>query len=134
MPSWKRHLGTFSMNYSNTIDYDSLTLIDYIDELPSSNQTKYYPKKKYNEDGSYVEIPLYLTRCVSPSHNDRHPSMVLYEGDTRIVFHCYSCGNREAINNYFHQRFIKRFSAASGLDEQKAIEEINKGANHDPNN
>ena len=117
-----------------TIDYDSLTLIDYIDELPSSNQTKYYPKKKYNEDGSYVEIPLYLTNCVSPPHNDRHPSMVLYEGDTRIVHHCYSCGNREAINNYFHQRFIKRFSAASGLDEQKAIEKINKEANYDPNN
>ena len=116
------------------VDYDSLTLRDYLDELPSSNQTKYYPKKKYSEDGSYVEIPLYLTRCVSPAHNDRHPSMVLYEGDTRIIHYCYSCGNRDAINNYFHQRFIKRFSAASGLDEQKAIEEINKGANHDPNN
>jgi hypothetical protein len=123
------------MNYSNTIDYDSLTLIDYIDELPSSNQTKYYPKKKYNEDGSYVEIPRYFTNCVSASHNDRHPSMTLYEGDTRIVHHCYSCGNRDAINNYFHQRFIKRFSAAAnGLDEQKAIEKINKEANYDPNN
>ena len=119
---------------SNTVDYDSLTLIDYLEELPSSNQTKYYPKKKYNEDGSYVEIPLYLTNCVSPAHNDRHPSMVLYEGDTRIVHHCYACGNREAINNYFHQRFIKRFSASNGLDEQKAIEEINKEANYDPNN
>ena len=117
---------------SNTVDYDSLTLKDYLDELPSSY--KYYPKKKYSEDGSYVEIPLYLTRCVSPAHDDEHPSMVLYEGDTRIVFHCYACGNREAINNYFHQRFIKRFSTASALDEQKAIEEINKGASYDPSN
>ena len=113
------------------VDYDSLTLIDYLEELPSSNQTKYYPKKKYNEDGSYVEIPLYLTNCVSPAHNDRHPSMVLYEGDTRIVHHCYACGNREAINNYFHQCFIKRFSTANGLDEQKAIEEINKGVSNE---
>ena len=117
------------------VDYDSLTLKDYLEELPSSNKTNYYPKKKYSEDGSYVEIPLYLTNCVSPAHDDIHPSMVLYEGDTRIVFHCYSCGNREAINNYFHQRFIKRFSAAAnGLDEQKAIEEINKGASYDPSN
>ena len=83
----------------NTVDYDSLTLIDYLDELPSSNQTKYYPKKKYNEDGSYVEIPRYFTNCVSPAHNDRHPSMALYEGDTRIVFHCYSCGNRLYLTN-----------------------------------
>ena len=113
------------------VDYDSLTLKDYLDELPSSNQTKYYPKKKYNEDGSYVEIPRYFTNCVSASHNDRHPSMVLYEGDTRIVFHCYSCGNRESINSYFHNKFLKRFNAdgsyaSNATKEEDALEDLKK--------
>ena len=98
------------------VDYDSLTLRDYLDELPSSNQTKYYPKNKYNEDGSYLEIPRYLTNCVASNHNDRHPSMVLYEGDTRIVFHCYSCGNRDSINSYFHNKFLKRFNPNSSYE------------------
>ncbi len=113
------------------VDYDSLTLRDYLDELPSSNQTKYYPKKKYNEDGSYVEIPRYFTNCVSPAHNDRHPSMVLYEGDKRIVHHCYSCGNRDSINSYFHNKFLKRFNAdgsyaSNATKEEDALEDLKK--------
>ncbi len=108
------------------VDYDSLTLRDYLDELPSSNQTKYYPKNKYNEDGSYLEIPRYFTNCVASNHNDRHPSMVLYEGDTRIVFHCYSCGNRDSINSYFHNKFLKRFNPNSSYEPKDELADLKK--------
>jgi len=126
MPSWKRHLGTFSMNYSNTIDYDSLTLKDYVDELPRSNETKPHTKTIIKADGTTTVSNRVLTNCVAPGHADTHPSMILYEGNKRIVHHCYSCGNRDAINNYFHERFTKRFLIKDAFDEQRALDKINK--------
>ena len=47
----------------------------------------------------------------------------VYDKDHNVLSKRYMCKDFSA---------IKRFSAANGLDEQKAIEEINKGVNYDP--
>ena len=116
---------------NTTIDYDSLTLRDYLDELPPNNKIKWRPKKKILKDGKEIKVSGYLVQCVSPGHDDKDPSLHLYEGDKRIVHHCYSCGNRESINSYFHNKFLKRFNAdgsyaSNATKEEDALEDLKK--------
>ncbi len=116
---------------NTTIDYDSLTLRDYLDELPPSNQLKWQPKNKTLANGKIIKVSGYMTNCVAAGHDDFDPSLHLYEGDTRIVFHCYSCGNRESINNYFHNKFLKRFNAdgshaSNATKAEDALEDLKK--------
>jgi len=109
-----------------TIDYDSLTLRDYLDELPTTNELKWQPKKKISKDGKEIKLSGYLTNCVSPGHDDFDPSMHLYEGDKRIIHHCYSCGNRESINSYFHNKFLKRFNPNSSYEPKDELADLKK--------
>ncbi|MDP7556041.1 MAG: hypothetical protein QGF31_07650 [Nitrospinota bacterium] len=116
---------------NTTIDYDSLTLRDYLDELPPSNQLKWQPKNKTLANGKIIKVSGYMTNCVAAGHDDFDPSLHLYEGDKRIVHHCYSCGNRESINSYFHNKFLKRFNAdgsyaSNATKEEDALEDLKK--------
>ena len=116
---------------NTTIDYDSLTLRDYLDELPPSNQLKRQPKNKTLANGKIIKVSGYMTNCVAAGHDDFDPSLHLYEGDKRIVHHCYSCGNRESINSYFHNKFLKRFNAdgsyaSNATKEEDALEDLKK--------
>ena len=111
---------------NTTIDYDSLTLRDYLDELPPSNQLKWQPKNKTLANGKIIKVSGYMTNCVAAGHDDFDPSLHLYEGDKRIVHHCYSCGNRESINSYFHNKFLKRFNPNSFYDGPLAQQKESK--------
>ena len=101
---------------NTTIDYDSLTLKDYLNELPPTNQLKWQPKNKTLANGKIIQVSGYMTNCVADGHDDYDPSLHLYEGDTKIVHHCYSCGNRDSINRYFHNKVLKRFNPNSSYD------------------
>ena len=111
---------------NTTIDYDSLTLRDYLDELPPSNQLKWQPKNKTLANGKIIKVSGYMTNCVAAGHDDFDPSLHLYEGDKRIVHHCYSCGNRESINSYFHNKFLKRFNPNSSYEPKDELADLKK--------
>ena len=90
------------MNYTR-IPYDSLTIQDYLGELPSGNKII----KLSNGER-------YLTNCVTPGHEDKNPSMILYEGRSKVVYHCYSCADnnknaRDEMNNFFHEKFRGKY-------------------------
>ena len=97
------------MNY-NRIPYDSLTIQDYLDVLPSGNKIVNLTRNNHG-----ATRKRYLTNCVTPGHDDKNPSMTLYEGRSKVVYHCYSCAennknSRDEINNYFHEKFRGKYA------------------------
>ena len=91
------------MSHYNRIPYDSLTIQDYLDALPSSNKII----KLINGRA--------LTNCVTAGHDDENPSMLLYKGNKSVVFHCFSCAEvnknaRQEISNYFHEKFRGKYA------------------------
>ena len=92
------------MSHFNRIPYDSLTIQDYLGELPSGNKII----KLSNGER-------YLTNCVTPGHEDKNPSMILYKGNKSVIFHCYACAEnnknaRDEISNYFHEKFRGKYA------------------------
>ena len=63
---------TDSITVSDREEVFDRTIEDYERVLPSSNQVRWYGKHKF------------LTNCVNPEHEDRHPSMLVKTGHTRL--------------------------------------------------
>ena len=43
----------------------------------------------------------FYTNCVHPAHNDRNPSLVIKQGDKRVIFSCLSGCDRAELTDYF---------------------------------
>ena len=43
----------------------------------------------------------FYTNCVLPDHLDRNPSLVIKQGDTRVVFSCLAGCDRDELTDYF---------------------------------
>ena len=43
----------------------------------------------------------FYTNCVLPDHFDRNPSLVIKQGDTRVVFSCLAGCDRDELTSYF---------------------------------
>ena len=68
---------------------NSLTLDSYLSALPSDN--KIIKRNDYS----------YLTNCVT--HEDRNPSLCISQGQSRVVFKCYSGCSQSQLGEYFKE-------------------------------
>ena len=80
------------MAYSSIKRIGSLTIDDYLDVLPHSNQIK-----KLNKNS-------YLTNCVGKNHVDKNPSMALSQGDKYVVYKCFAECPQEELTSYFNEK------------------------------
>ena len=83
---------TDSITVSDREEVFDRTIKDYERVLPSSNQVRWYGKNKF------------LTNCVNPEHEDRHPSMLVKTGHTRVVFKCYAGCSQDSLGSYFRSK------------------------------
>ena len=80
------------MAYSSIKRIGSLTIDDYLDVLPHSNQIKKLSNNSY------------LTNCVGKNHNDKKPSMGLSQGDKHVVYKCFAGCSQEELTSYFNEK------------------------------
>ena len=76
--------------YYTRKEFSSHTLRDYLDALPSDNNTQ-----KLSEDR-------YITNCVA--HEDRNPSMAISQGNKQVVFKCFAGCDQSNILKYFQDK------------------------------
>ena len=80
------------MAYSSIKRIGSLTIDDYVDVLPHSNQIKKLSNNSY------------LTNCVGKDHDDKKPSMALSQGDKYVVYKCFAECPQEELTSYFNEK------------------------------
>ena len=80
------------MAYSSIKGKGSLTIDDYLDVLPHSNQIKKLTNNSY------------LTNCVGKNHEDKNPSMALSQGDKYVVYKCFAECPQEELTSYFNEK------------------------------
>jgi hypothetical protein len=80
------------MAYSSIKRIGSLTIDDYLDVLPHSNQIKKLTNNSY------------LTNCVGKNHEDKNPSMALSQGDKYVVYKCFAECPQEELTSYFNEK------------------------------
>lgn len=87
-----RHQNYYSKD--NTLDReDYLELKDYERHCSSiGNKIKWSGSERF------------YTNCVHPDHNDRNPSLVIKQGDTRVIFSCLSGCDRNELTDYFRSK------------------------------
>tara|TARA_R100000458_G_scaffold43212_1_gene41143 strand:+ start:2622 stop:2891 length:270 start_codon:yes stop_codon:yes gene_type:complete len=85
MEQRKKYKGYYTRKNNN-----SLTLDSYLSALPSDN--KIIKRNDYS----------YLTNCVT--HEDRNPSLCISQGQSRVVFKCYSGCSQSQLGEYFKEK------------------------------
>ena len=75
-----------------TKNNNSLTIDDYLDVLPHSNQIKKLSNNSYS------------TNCVGKNHVDKNPSMGLSQGDKCVVYKCFAGCSQEELTSYFNEK------------------------------
>ena len=85
-------LKELDMSYNTTKGMSSLTIHDYVDVLPRSNQIKKLSNNSY------------LTNCVGKDHDDKKPSMALSQGDKHVVYKCFAECPQEELTSYFNEK------------------------------
>ena len=85
-------LKELDMSYNTTKGMSSLTIHDYVDALPRSNQIKKLSNNSY------------LTNCVGKNHDDRKPSMGISQGDRCVVYKCFAGCSQEELTSYFNEK------------------------------
>ena len=83
-------------NHKNYIQDNTLDREDYL-ELKDYEQHCSSIGNKINWSGS----ERFYTNCVHPNHNDRNPSLVIKQGDKRVIFSCLSGCDRNELTDYF---------------------------------
>ena len=77
------------MAYYSRSTESSPNLQEHLDALPKSNTIKEVSKDSY------------LTNCVALGHEDKNPSMIISQGNKRVVFKCFSGCKQEPLLDYF---------------------------------
>ena len=84
-----RHQNYYSKD--NTLDREDFLELKHYEQHCSSIGNK------INWSGS----ERFYTNCVHPAHNDRNPSLVIKQGDKRVIFSCLSGCDRAELTDYF---------------------------------
>jgi hypothetical protein len=84
-----RHQNYYSKD--NTLDREDYLELKHYEQHCSSigNKIQWSGSKRF------------YTNCVHPAHNDRNPSLVIKQGDKRVIFSCLSGCDRAELTDYF---------------------------------
>ena len=70
----------------------SPTLQDYIDVLPRTEDFKLIKRSNTS----------FLTNCIG--HEDKNPSMIISQGNKRVIYKCFACCSQEHLTDCFNEK------------------------------